>query len=128
MSIFIYILVSIWFFFLKVGKKKEEGNLRSPMSKTLRQSWISFFSSKMYVSICRADVSLMTSGPLFVPFPKLVVTSTGAPYNTTSESKNEIVCGISAKLHFDGVFSGLTNNGSKISNTLFNGKFENDTN
>ena len=32
------------------------------------------------------------------------------------------------ELHFDGVFSGLTNNGSKISNTLFNGKFENDTN
>jgi hypothetical protein len=88
---------------------------------------MSIFLSKMYVSICRADVSLIASGPLFVPFPKLVVMSTGAPYNTTSESRNEIVCGISAKLHFDGVFSGLTNNGSKISNALFNDKFENDT-
>ena len=80
------------------------------------------FSSKMYVSICREEVSLRASGPLFVPLPKLVVISNGTPYNTTSESINETDCGMSAKLHLAGVFSGLTNNGSNKSNTFSNDK------
>jgi hypothetical protein len=52
----------------------------------------------------RADASLMASGPLSVPFPKLVVISTGTPYNTTSESINETVCGICI---LPGFFQGL---------------------
>ena len=66
-------------------------------------------SSKIKVSIWRADVTRVASGPLLVPFPKLVVISRGAPYKTSSEFLNEILSGTSAKLVLASVLSGIVN-------------------
>ncbi len=55
-------------------------------------------SSSTKVSIWRADVSLIASGPLAVPLPKLVVASRGTPYTATLDSLNDILTGVSAKL------------------------------
>ena len=68
-----------------------------------------FFHSKMKVSIRFAEVNLIASGPLLVPFPKEVVMSKGTPYITIFDSSKETLLGISPKLHLALVFSGTMN-------------------
>lgn len=62
----------------------------------------------------------MASGPLAAPLPKVVVISKGTPYNTTVDSSNVILKGVSAKLYPAFVFSGMINRGSRKFKVVFN--------